>query len=48
MTHDAHFLRPQKGKGKGRVLDIALFTWVKLKTRSALQYPKWRTDRHWH
>jgi len=26
------------GKGKGRVLDIALLTWVKLMTRSTLQY----------
>ena len=41
-------LKKGKKKGKGGVLDIALFTWVKLKNRSALQYPKWRTDRQWH
>jgi len=31
-----------KGKGKGQVLTIALLTWVRLMTRSALQSQKWQ------
>jgi len=31
-----------KDKGKGRVLAIALLTWVRLESRSALQSRKWQ------
>jgi len=44
IRHTIHRLHSKtgKGKGKGRILAIALLTWVTLVTRSALQSRKWQ------
>jgi len=36
------YLSLSKGRGKGPILAIALLTWVRLVTRSALQSRKWQ------